>query len=285
MTKDRQLARTLRIQVQESQFDDLLGHVTGVKVGSCPKKSFKEVTSDQDVYPDYSYFTKDELKQRIKVIKARGSKRDQYEIPRIQHVIAHLDEDATIVGTVAKDDIEKAAEKVHDKWMANQKASGHTSHKSPDGKEEYMVPYDKLSEPSKKLDRDAAKAVLSALKEAKNLKEDGAASSVGGGGIAGIGVNQSGQPSTDKFAQPGVQPRKKLEAEGTFAGADVFKVNMDKIMSARFAPKNPRHRYAKYIGTDEDAEDIRAHARGTRRDVILQDKATGVMQYLRQRKK
>jgi hypothetical protein len=185
--------------------------------------------------------------------------------------------EAVDVSDVDESDIERAAEKVHDEWMKNQKKQGHDSHKSPDGKEEYMVDYDDLSAPAKKLDRDAAKAVLSAL------KEDAPAMSVGSGGVAGIGVNQQGQPSTDKYAEPGVPVRKKLEAEDTFAGADVFKVNMDKIMSSRFAPKNRYHRYAKYIGKDEDAEDIRSAARSHQKDIVLQDRATGVMQYLRRR--
>jgi hypothetical protein len=303
-----------------------------------------------------------------------------------------LKEQAQVVGEVDEDDVEKAAENVHDQWMQNQKDKGHDSHKSPDGKEEYMVGYKKLSDDAKELDRDAVHAVLDALKEAKKvygsqmpqvkgdqaykgylirvnpfsgdmwiekdktkissakdvadakktidmlteakvpddkpdpgvyyglekkqsfnykcedcgkeisrirwagsgqcekcekkqkLNEDGMA--VGGGGVAGIGVNQQGQPSTDKFAEPGVPPaRKKLQPEEeTFAGASVFKVDMDKIISANPSPKHPRHRYAKYIGQDEDAEDIRQYARSVAKDIVLKDKTTGVMQYLRKKK-
>jgi hypothetical protein len=74
-------------------------------------------------------------------------------------------EDVELVGTPTKQDIDKAAEEIHARWMDNQKDLGHDSHKSPDGKEEYMVPYDELSEPAKKLDRDAVHAVFDALKE------------------------------------------------------------------------------------------------------------------------
>jgi len=74
-------------------------------------------------------------------------------------------EDLELSGTPTKADIESAAEKIHVRWMQNQEKQGHTSHKSPDGKEEYMVDYENLSEPAKKLDRDAVKAVLDALKE------------------------------------------------------------------------------------------------------------------------
>jgi hypothetical protein len=58
---------------------------------------------------------------------------------------------------------EKAAEAVHNRWVKNQKAAGETEHKSPDGKEDYMVPYDKLSDKSKEMDREAVRATLDAL--------------------------------------------------------------------------------------------------------------------------
>lgn len=64
---------------------------------------------------------------------------------------------------VTDDEVEKAAKAVHDQWVANQKKDGKTEHKSPDGKEDYMVPYDKLKEKSKDMDRDAVKATLGAL--------------------------------------------------------------------------------------------------------------------------
>lgn len=79
--------------------------------------------------------------------------------------IGSVSEEQLVVEDVDKETIEKAAENIHDRWLQNQKKQGHTSHKSPDGKEEYMVDYDELSEPAKKLDRDAVHAVLDALKE------------------------------------------------------------------------------------------------------------------------
>lgn len=60
-------------------------------------------------------------------------------------------------------EIEKAAKEVHNRWVENQKKAGETEHKSPDGKEDYMVPYHKLSDKSKEMDREAVRATLDAL--------------------------------------------------------------------------------------------------------------------------
>ena len=61
-------------------------------------------------------------------------------------------------------DIEAASEEVHMAWMKSKKTRGITSRKSEDG-EELMVPYEKLSEKAKDLDRDTVKAVYSAIKK------------------------------------------------------------------------------------------------------------------------
>ena len=68
-------------------------------------------------------------------------------------------------------EIEKAAKEVHDRWVKSQKELGETEHTSPDGKEDYMVPYHKLSDDSKDMDRGAVQATLDALgmSEAKIL--------------------------------------------------------------------------------------------------------------------
>ncbi len=60
-------------------------------------------------------------------------------------------------------DIEKVAEEVHKAWMESKKAQGVQSRKAEDG-EELMVPYSKLSEKAKDLDRNTAKAVYKAIK-------------------------------------------------------------------------------------------------------------------------
>jgi hypothetical protein len=72
--------------------------------------------------------------------------------------------------------------------------------------------------------------------------------------------------------------------EETFAGAQVFEVDMDKVMSSRFG-KNRYHRYSKYVGEDEKGEEIRQHGRSRKSgDIILKDSKTAVMTYLRRKK-
>lgn len=142
---------------------------------------------------------------------------------------------------VSKDDVEKAAEAVHQQWMDKQKELGHEEHKSPDGKEDYMVPYEDLSKPAKDLDRSAVKAVIAALK------------------------TEDYKPSDEKFA-----------------GATVFEVDMDRVMGIK-GPKHPRHRYSRYVGTDEIGEGIRQHGRKHKGDIVLKDQATAVMTYLRRK--
>ena len=65
-------------------------------------------------------------------------------------------------------DIEAASEEVHNEWMKSKRARGITSRKSEDG-EELMVPYLKLSEKAKDLDRDTVKAVYAAIKKLGKL--------------------------------------------------------------------------------------------------------------------
>lgn len=61
--------------------------------------------------------------------------------------------------------IEKVSAAAHEGWMASKRAQGITSRKSEAG-EEFMVPYEQLSEPAKDLDRGTVKAVLAAVAEA-----------------------------------------------------------------------------------------------------------------------
>ena len=69
------------------------------------------------------------------------------DIPRENHV---------------KYDIEAISAKVHEQWMESKRSKGVTSRKSETG-EELMVPYEKLSEAAKELDRGSVKAVLAAI--------------------------------------------------------------------------------------------------------------------------
>jgi hypothetical protein len=61
-------------------------------------------------------------------------------------------------------DIEIVAAKVHEAWMESKRKSGVTSRKSETG-EELMVPYSKLSEGAKELDRASVRAVYTAIEE------------------------------------------------------------------------------------------------------------------------
>jgi hypothetical protein len=61
-------------------------------------------------------------------------------------------------------DIELVAAKVHEAWMESKRKNGVTSRTSETG-EELMVPYGKLSEGAKELDRGSVRAVYSAIEE------------------------------------------------------------------------------------------------------------------------
>ena len=60
-------------------------------------------------------------------------------------------------------DIEAVAAKVHEAWMEAKRARGVTSRKSETG-EELMVPYERLSEEAKELDRSSVRAVYEAIR-------------------------------------------------------------------------------------------------------------------------
>lgn len=59
-------------------------------------------------------------------------------------------------------DIEVVAAKVHNSWMEGKRAQGITSRKAEDG-EELMVPYTKLSEKQKEMDRGLVRTVYAAI--------------------------------------------------------------------------------------------------------------------------
>jgi hypothetical protein len=59
-------------------------------------------------------------------------------------------------------DIEAVAAKVHEAWMQSKRERGIKSRTSETG-EELMVPYDKLSEAAKELDRRSVRAVYEAI--------------------------------------------------------------------------------------------------------------------------
>lgn len=197
-------------------------------------------------------------------------------------------EDGVTVTTEATEaEIEAAAKAVHDQWMDKQKELGHTEHKSPDGEEDYMVPYHKLSDEAKDLDRSAVKAVLAVVEETDKLKvgytwkdKKGRTWEI----IERLPFGMFRVRTTDK-SRVGELSGKDILAEEheTFAGARVFEVDMDSVMKSRFG-KNRYHRYSKYVGTHENAEAIRQHGRDRKSgDIVLKDSTTQVMTYLRRK--
>lgn len=58
--------------------------------------------------------------------------------------------------------IEFVSAKVHEAWMDSKRAAGVTTRKLETG-EELMVPYDRLSEAAKELDRGTVRAVYAAI--------------------------------------------------------------------------------------------------------------------------
>jgi hypothetical protein len=60
-------------------------------------------------------------------------------------------------------DIEAVSAKVHEAWMESKRARGVTTRQSETG-EELMVPYEKLSEAAKELDRATVRAVYEAIR-------------------------------------------------------------------------------------------------------------------------
>jgi len=62
-------------------------------------------------------------------------------------------------------DIEVVSAKVHEAWIESKKAQHVSSRKSETG-EELMVPYERLSEKAKDLDRQTVRAVYAAIKAA-----------------------------------------------------------------------------------------------------------------------
>lgn len=163
--------------------------------------------------------------------------------------------------------------------------------------------------------RTLARTILSILREdGRPVEEDAPANAAGTGAIAGLGVGVKGEPGVDlrkkrKQFDPLVEddpvpekPPVKTASQvaqamrgsrslwdvheevkkETFAGADVFETDMDRVSASRFG-KNRYHRYSKYVGVDETGEAIRQVGRQTKRDIVLKDGATGAMVYLRRK--
>ena len=103
------------------------------------------------------------------------------------------------------------------------------------------------------------------------IQEDAPANAVGDGGVAGVGVGAQGEPGV-----PGPMITRKK-----FAGHDVFEVPTEWFLKARLG-KRKHANYKTYVGEDQIGQDIRAYGNADyARPIIVQDAATGCMQYLR----
>ncbi len=91
------------------------------------------------------------IAKRLKALKEKG----ETDTQEYRYLTLQLE--------ATKAEIESAAKAVHDNWVQVQKDAGHEEHKSPDGKEDYMVDYEDLTEPAKELDRGAVLATIDAL--------------------------------------------------------------------------------------------------------------------------
>lgn len=109
------------------------------------------------------------------------------------------------------------------------------------------------------------------LNEAVVLCED-VANSAGSGQVAGIGVGPNGEPGFMVKRVP------------DFAGCRVFEVNSTVFQKCKFGKKKFA-RYEQYVGNDPTGLEIKEYGKANlKRGIILMDKFTGAMLYLRRPK-
>lgn len=110
------------------------------------------------------------------------------------------------------------------------------------------------------------------MKKFKELREEVAANSIGGGHIAGTAEAGDSPPVKKK---PKVLRRK-------FAQCEVFVVNSDTYHKCSRRPKLKTERYHSLVGSDEVGQAIRQYARdfpGT--GIMIENEKTGHMTWLR----
>jgi len=105
----------------------------------------------------------------------------------------------------------------------------------------------------------------------KHMSEDAPTNSVGGGAVAGIGVEN---PNLPNQAEPGVKRKK-------FAGSTVFKVPTKSFVMAKML-KRKGVRFESYLGDPDIAREVAEFAnKNWHEAIILEDEQTGAMVYLR----
>ena len=131
------------------------------------------------------------------------------------------------------------------------------------------------------------------------IKEDGApTNSAGGGGVAGIGVGPQGEPGVSPKVQKkrygknrsiptsavlGYFRRKAPNqlAEETFAGAVVFEVSSHTFHNAKMEKRKGKH-WRTYLDECDELAEIREYAnKNPGRPIVLQNRNTNEMVYVR----
>jgi hypothetical protein len=128
------------------------------------------------------------------------------------------------------------------------------------------------------------------------IKEDGApTNNAGGGGVAGIGVGPQGEPGVLPKHQPkknrtiptsailGYFRRKAPNqlAEDTFAGAVVFEVSSHTFHNAKMEKRKGKH-WRTYLDECDELSEIREYAnKHPKRPIVLQNRNTNEMVYVR----
>jgi len=147
-------------------------------------------------------------------------------------------------------------------WALTRTSGGHDVYTHPQSPKHIAVPRHKQLK---------APLVRGIMKDAQ-INEDGAiamspTNNVGGGEIAALG--------TGRFAEPGIQKRKK------FAGSTVFTVPTKNFVMAKMM-KRKYAKFEQYLGDPIIAKEIAEYAnKNWSEGIVLEDEQTGAMCYLR----
>jgi hypothetical protein len=97
---------------------------------------------------------------------------------------------------------------------------------------------------------------------------------VGGGAVAGLGVGPQGEPGRP----PELMPMQKRR--GKFMNLETFIVPHSTFVSLREAKRKGKH-WRTYLNEDDTYHDIREYAKNCKGPIIVEDKSTGAMMYVR----
>jgi len=100
---------------------------------------------------------------------------------------------------------------------------------------------------------------------------------VGGGAVAGLGIGPQGEPGRPPELMP-MQRRKT--PRGKFMNMETFIVPHSTFVSLREAKRKGKH-WRTYLNEDDSYHDIREYAKSCKGPIIVEDKSTGAMMYIR----